>query len=96
MARGWHGDSAGHARAARKRGRKSGLSVSDRVKRIGKQLKPVHDTMSIATRMKLKSTKKGRKFLRAVGAREYAIEKLTGFRSMHVGIYPRPRRKKRK
>ena len=98
MAKGWHGDAAGHARAAKKRGggRKSGLTVTQRAQRLSTQLRPLTSSMSTATWMGLKKTKQGRKHLRRIGAKEYAFSKLTNFRTMSMGIAPRRRKRKKK
>ena len=52
MAKGWHGDSAGHARAAKKRGRKSTIYSSIRKIKFTKKIR-TKNVLEAQKRLKL-------------------------------------------
>jgi len=92
--RGWHGDSKGHSLAAkrgrRKGGRQSNLSKSARLKKLGGSMSSFRRSMIVRgpsrVRADMKRRPSGKKTLLKLGAREYAIEKLGGGRSMRMGV----------
>lgn len=57
MAQGWHGDSAGHAKAGRMGGRKSAERRQAKATRFNERLATATDTMSKKERVKVPAPK---------------------------------------